>query len=85
MATTDLKLDGPGTLPRPGPIGRIARLAFGVLCLWYITNLIQAGDHLLSNDGHIKQVIWNGVFFGFFWSATSSISGFQSYGKNGLL
>jgi len=34
MATTDLKLDEPGSLPRPGPIGRLVRLALGALWLW---------------------------------------------------
>jgi hypothetical protein len=66
MATTDLKLDDPGSLPRPGPIGRIVRMAFGVLCLWYVTNLIQTGFSLLDSDGHIKSIIWNGVLIGLF-------------------
>jgi hypothetical protein len=66
MATTDLKLDEPGTLPRSGPVGRIARLAFGGLCLWYAVNLIQTGNDLLGDDGHIKQVVWNGIVFGLF-------------------
>ncbi len=34
MATTDLRLDEPGSLPRPGPVGRIVRLAFGVTRAW---------------------------------------------------
>jgi hypothetical protein len=66
LATTDLKLDDPGSLPRPGPIGRIVRMAFGVLCLWYVTNLIQTGSSLLDSDGHIKSIIWNGVLIGLF-------------------
>ena len=36
MATTDLKLDEPGSPPRPGPIGRLVRLGFGLLCLYYV-------------------------------------------------
>lgn len=66
MATTDLKLDEPGSLPRPGPIGRIVRLALGLLCLWYVSGLIQVVDSLLDNDGHVRRVIWNGVLFGLF-------------------
>jgi len=66
MATTDLKLDEPGSLPRPGPIGRIVRLAFGTLCLWHTTGLIQVTGDLLSSDGHIKSVIWNGLLIGLF-------------------
>jgi hypothetical protein len=66
MASTDLKLDEPGSLQRPGPIGRIVRLAFGTLCLWHIAGLIQITGDLLDNDGHIKQVVWNGLLIGLF-------------------
>ncbi len=66
MATTDLKLDQPGSLPRPGPFGRIARLAFGFLCLWQINALILVSDHLIGADGHIDQVTWNGMIIGLF-------------------
>ena len=66
MTTTDLKLDEPGSLPRPGPIGRLVRLAFGLLCLWYVTELIDVADSLIDGDGHIKQIIWNGVPIGLF-------------------
>ena len=66
MATTDLKLDEPGSLPRPGPIGRVVRLGFGLLCLYYIYGLLQVTDNLIDNNGHIRAVIWNGIFFGLF-------------------
>ena len=48
MATTDLKLDEPGSLPKPGPVGRIVRLLFGLLCLWYVNGLIMAADSLVA-------------------------------------
>ena len=66
MATTDLKLDEPGSLPRPGPLGRIVRLAFGVLCLSQVYWLSQVAASLLDADGHIRSVIWNGILFGLF-------------------
>lgn len=66
MATTDLKLDDPGSLPRPGPIGRIARLAFGVLCALYVKGLIDVSGSLVPSDGHIRTLIWNGVLPGLF-------------------
>lgn len=66
MATTDLKLDEPGSLPRPGPVGRIARLAFGALCLGYVISLLQETGNLFGSDGHIKQIIWNGIIIGLF-------------------
>jgi len=66
VATTDLKLDEPGSLPRPGPIGRIVRLAFGTLCLWYVSGLVQVSGSLVTGDGHIRSLLWNGVLAGLF-------------------
>lgn len=66
MATTDLSLDEPGTLPRPGPVGRIVRLAFGALCTWYVARLIGVADSLLDTAGNIHALIWNGVLPGLF-------------------
>lgn len=66
MATTDLKLDQPGSLPRPGPVGRAVRLAFGTLCLWYVASLILVTGNLFNGDGHIKPIVWNGIIIGLF-------------------
>lgn len=66
MATTDLKLESAGTLPRPGPIGRFVRLGFGVLCLWYVASLAEVSESLLGADGHIRSVVRNGILFGLF-------------------
>lgn len=61
MATTDLKLDEPGSLPRPGPIGRVVRFGLGVLCLWYIYGLIQVSDNINAADGSVRPLIWNSI------------------------
>ena len=66
MATTDLKLDEPGILPRPGPIGRLVRLGFGFLSLYYIYGLLQVTGNLIDNSGQILAIIWNGIPFGLF-------------------
>ena len=66
MATTDLKLDEPGSLPSPGPVGRLVRLALGILCLWYVYGLIQVSGNLIAADGSIRLVIWNGIMIGLF-------------------
>jgi hypothetical protein len=66
MAATDLKLDDPGTLARPGPLGKAVRLAFGVLSLWYVYGLWRITGDLIDNEGHIRQLIWNGVIVGLF-------------------
>jgi hypothetical protein len=74
MATTDLKLNDPGSLPRPGPVGRFVRLAFGALCLWYVIRLIPVVGNLFDSDGHIRQVVWNGIIISFFSLLLSSFS-----------
>lgn len=66
MATTDLKLDEPGSLPRPGIIGRIVRLALGVLCIWYVMGLLGVSDSLVASDEKIRVVVWNGILPGLF-------------------
>lgn len=66
MATTDLQLDDPGSLPKPGPIGRLARLGFGVLCVWYVSGLIDFSGSLITSDGHIRTLVWNGLLPGLF-------------------
>ncbi len=66
MATTDLKLEEHGSLTRPGPIGRLVRLAFGVMCLYYVTGLLSLQGDMLTESGSIKSLIWNGVLPGLF-------------------
>ncbi len=66
MATTDLKLDEPGSLPRPGPIGRLLRLVFGLICAWYVFRLVWVAGDLMSGDTHIRPIVWNGVLIGLF-------------------
>lgn len=66
MSTTDLKLDEPGSLPKPGPIGRVVRTLLGSLCLWYVWGLLNVAESLVGNDGHIRSLVWNGVLPGLF-------------------
>jgi hypothetical protein len=66
MATTDLRLEAPGTLPRPGPVGRVARLVFGILCSWYVVELIEVAGNLFDSQGNIRAAIWNGILPGLF-------------------
>jgi hypothetical protein len=32
-----------------------------LLCLYYVTGLIQVAGSLLNADGHIRPLIWNGI------------------------
>ncbi len=61
MATTDLQLEEPGTLTKPGPVGRLVRLAFGALCVYYVVGLIDVQQSMQNSEGHIRGVIWNGI------------------------
>ena len=82
MATTDLKLDEPGSLPKPGPVGRMFRLLFGLLCLWYVNELSATADSLVASDGHIRPVAWNGILPGLFLiSCVINIGYSRSWGK----
>ena len=64
MATTDLKLDEPGSLPRPGPVGRAVRLGFGALCLYHVYWLLQLSGSLLDEGGQVRSILWNGSLIG---------------------
>lgn len=64
MATTDLKLDEPGSLPRPGPVGRVVRLLFALMCLWYVHGLVISANSLFTDEGHIRSLLWNGILPG---------------------
>ena len=66
MATTDLKLDEPGTLTPPGPAGRSVRLLFGGLCIWYSIGLVDVQDSVLDQQGHLRELLWNGILPGLF-------------------
>ncbi len=83
MATTDLKLDKPGSLPRPGPIGRLLRLVFGLICTWYVFQLIGVAGELMSGGGHISSVVWNGVLIGLFLISCVINIGFSRAWKKG--
>lgn len=56
MATTDLTLDEPGTLRRPGPIGRLVRLAFGVSCLYYVYGLWPRRSTTVRSDHYTRSI-----------------------------
>ena len=66
MATTDLHLEVPGSLTKPGPVGRVVRLAFAVVCLSYVWGLAGTATSLIDDYGHIKSIVWNGIIFGLF-------------------
>lgn len=64
MATTDLKLETPGTLQPPGPVGRGLRLMLGIACLYYVAGLVEVAGSLMTQDGRMRPVVWNGMLPG---------------------
>jgi len=50
MARVDLTFDKPGTLPRPGPLGRLYRLAMAGVCVFVVSLVWRARDQLLAGD-----------------------------------
>lgn len=66
MATTDLKLEAPGSLAKPGPVGRLVRLGFGLLSLYYVYGLWDIRNDLFTEGGSIRLLIWNGILPGLF-------------------
>ena len=66
MATTDLKLEECGSLPKPGPVGRLVRLAFGALCLNFVYALWMTRGSLMTDAGSLRLMLWVGTGFGLF-------------------
>jgi hypothetical protein len=82
MATTDLKLDEPGSLPKPGPVGRVVRLVFGLLCMWFVSELMAVPGSLIASNGHVLPLVWNGILPGLFLISYVINIGFsRSWGK----
>lgn len=65
MATTDLKLEKPGSLMRPGPVGRLLRLGFAILCLALVWDLLTITE-FRDETGHVSGIIWNALVFSIF-------------------
>lgn len=67
MPTTDLKLDECGTLPRPGPLGRLYRLGMGYVVLYHLAYQIW-DDRVMLVTGEFEPygLIWSGTLIGLF-------------------
>ena len=62
----DTKFDEYGTLERPGPVGRTARLVFGALLLWWTYTLLTDGPRgMLDTTAPRLWLFWVGVAWAF--------------------
>ncbi len=81
MTTTDLNLKDAGSLPQPGPIGRLVRLGFGALCLLYVAELWDIRNNP-TVSGQISFVLWSGLPVGlYFLNYVVNIGFSQSWKK----
>ena len=61
MSKTDLNLRTTGSLQKPGPVGRLARLGFAALVLYYSFGIYTVQDNLVLQNGHVNKLLWNGL------------------------
>ncbi len=66
MATTDLRLEQQGSIPKSGPLGRLVRSVFGIASLYYVFGLWSVRADLLSGGDSIRPLILNGILPGLF-------------------
>ena len=64
------RFDKPGTLSKPGPIGRVVRLGMGALCLYLVYTMIFRAD-IRDID---NLFIWAWAIFGLWWLAPPVIN-----------
>lgn len=62
--STELKIDKVGTLPRPGPIGRLLRLSMGVACLYALIGLAKLRGPIASGDPAAMEQLAFVILFG---------------------
>lgn len=48
----------PGTLPRPGPVGRAVRFVLGVLCLFLVAEILTAASPFFSGRALTESSVW---------------------------
>lgn len=67
MPTTDLKLTDKGSLPKPGPLGRLLRLGLAYLVLiGFVYEIWDDRVMLTTGDFEPYGLIWNGILIGLF-------------------
>ncbi|MDX1403311.1 MAG: hypothetical protein R3192_02175 [Woeseiaceae bacterium] len=66
MGTTDLNLVEPGSLQRPGSLGRIVRIALGFMCASLVKGLLEVSGQLLTVGGQIRSFMIFGLLAGLY-------------------
>ena len=83
--STETIYQRPGSLPRPGVIGRGVRLAFGAACLYPVISIIRAGPARVAEQfpNSLESWIWIvGAFFAFYvFSYVVNIGFTRSWGR----
>lgn len=63
--SVELELDRPGTLSKPGPLGRGVRLVFGVGCAWLAYRMVTYPTQLVRTSWPDDIELWLWIVFGF--------------------
>jgi hypothetical protein len=61
--STATRFEAQGSLARPGPMGRIVRLGFGILLLSWLFSLMTEGGALLGTTAPGNPLFWLAALF----------------------
>jgi len=63
---TQLNLVSPGTIGKPGPIGRLFRLFIGIIFLSFIVYLVHIKSILINDPFHYNLWVLSGLVYGIY-------------------
>lgn len=52
------RYDEPGTLPRPGPMGRVTRFIFGTVCVWVVLTILTNASAFFTGSSLYDVGVW---------------------------
>ena len=80
--TEAARFQKPGSLERPGPVGRLTRLVFGVGCLYFVFSLLENGSERMISRVPDALSLWVMMFLGFYlFSYIINIGFTRSWGR----
>lgn len=80
--STETIYQQPGSLPRPGVIGRAVRLAFGVACLYLVISIIRVGPVRIADQFPNISWLWGWAIAAFYvFSYVINIGFTRSWGR----
>lgn len=81
-----LELVGPGTLERPGPVGRLLRLALGALCIYALWSVVRHAEGIIAQPfSSLESLVLLIVFPLFVFNYVVNIGFSKSWGRRPLI